>query len=157
MITRLWLWLLTALGFDPRGIYIFHDGRNWRRVDPLATYLRFFDIPGFDPDKALADLSSGDPQKRLKKVSETASAVRTAFRVLPLDSGGLTDLECIELLSGFVDYAEDLKKNIEPTPNWDPSTDRLPLGVSPTDAASAFGSTSKTSDASTAKPSDSES
>ncbi len=157
MLTWLWYWLLAALGYDPRGIYSFYDGRRWRRIDPLATYLRLFDIPGFDPEQVLAELRGLDGNQRAKKLIDVSAAVRTAFGVKSLDDGGLTALECVELLSDFVGYAEDLKKNIEPTQNWDPSTDSLPLGVSPTEAALAFGSTSKTSGDSTAKPSDSES
>lgn len=157
MLARFWLWVLSFLGLDPRGIFVFYDGRRWRRVDPFVIYRAIYEVDGFDPDTSLAKLNQGETRQKLKQIAIVADAVRRVFQVNTLNGGGLTDLECADLLSDFFEFADDLKKSTEQQPNWDPLTASLPMGISPMQAASVFGGTSTESADKPASPSGSES
>lgn len=155
MFARAWLWILSIVGLDPRGIFVFYDGKRWRRSDPFVIYRGIYEVPGFDPDTALPTLNQGDARQKLKSAEKIAAAVRHVFGVKQLEDGGLTDLECVQLLGDFFEFSDDLKKSTEPQPNWDPRTASLPMGISPMQAASVFGETSTEPDVKPASPSDS--
>lgn len=155
--TLWWLWTLQLLGFDPRGIFVFYDGRRMRRVDPLLTYIRLYDEPGFDPDAVILRVKNADGMERLRQLQNIDQHIRNVFQVKPLEEGGLTAVECVDLFADFMDYSLDLKKSGPSGPIWDPRTDSLPLGISPTPVASGSGSTATDNSSVAANPSVSES
>lgn len=111
MGTRLWLWLLQILGFDPRGLFQFFDGKCWRTVDPLQVARDLFTHPRFDWDETPQLLLTGKAPAQLEAFHVIGEAVRAIFRIPPVDQGGLTDRECLDLLTAFRHYLGDVKKN----------------------------------------------
>lgn len=111
MWTRFWLWLLTRLGCDPRGLFLYFDGRRWRSADPLAVARAFFTHPSFDWDETPELLRSGVATVQLEAFRVIGLTVREVFAIEPVDRGGLTDRECLDLLASFRHYLGDVKKN----------------------------------------------
>lgn len=162
MLRTIWMWILQAIGFDPRGIFTFYDGRQYRRIDPMVAARRLWSItipqkpmPGMDsPDAVIPDvpfsmqdlmkdIASGDVG-RFDHACQTAGMVaRQVFDLNLFDAGGLTELECVELLGRFDDYIGDVKKNSSGSPISAPSTG-FPEN-SPTSSNSDSGSTSNDS------------
>ncbi|HEY4262903.1 MAG TPA: hypothetical protein VGM98_22275 [Schlesneria sp.] len=143
MWTRFVCWALTILGRDPRGLFCFHDGRRWRHVDPLVVARGFWTHPSFDWDETPKLLQSGNSSIQLQAFQSIAVAVRDVFSVRELSEGGLSEQECLDLLSSFRQYLGDVKKNgslfpisVEPTAS--PPWDDLPIPRRP---GSASGST----------------
>jgi hypothetical protein len=111
MWTRFRLWLLTRLAFDPRGVFRFFDGRRWRTVDPLTTARAFLSHPKFDWDETPQLLVVPRATEQLTTVQVIDAAVREVFQIPPFAAGGLTELECVDLLSKFRQYLGNVKKN----------------------------------------------
>ncbi len=156
MLRTLWIWILQCLGFDPRGIFSFHDGFRWRRVDPMVVARRLWsvsvkqaEIPGltspdvaFDMDTSRKLIASGIGSQIQQGYAEISQAVREAFQIPDLEQGGLTEIECDELLGKFNTYLGDVKKNGSGKPISSPSTDSIPAEESATSSESDSGSTS---------------
>jgi hypothetical protein len=128
MWTRFVCWALTMLGRDPRGLFCFHDGLRWRHADPLVVARGFWTHPSFDWDETPKLLQSGNSSIQLQAFQSIAVAVRDVFCVRELSEGGLSEQECLDLLSSFRQYLGDVKKNgslfptsVEPTASvpWD--------------------------------------
>ncbi|MBS0205005.1 MAG: hypothetical protein JSS49_19025 [Planctomycetes bacterium] len=111
MWTRFWLWLQTRLGQDPRGLFVYFDGRRWRSADPLQLARQLFTHPEFDWDETPQLLLTARASIQLEAFRIIGDAVRTAFRIDPVERGGLTDRECLDLLTAFRTYLGDVKKN----------------------------------------------
>jgi hypothetical protein len=133
MLHTIWIWFLQCLGFDPRGIFSFHDGRRWRHVDPMviarnlaAISIKEKPMPGmanlpgfvmvvkekaFDAAEFRAMIGSGEESQIQEAYFQITKAVRQAFNVRELEQGGLTELECDALLERFDDYLGYVKKN----------------------------------------------
>jgi hypothetical protein len=71
-------------------------------------------LPGFESDKARELIASGIGTLMAQGFAEIASAVRSAFKVASASEGGLTELECRELLDRFELYLGAVKKNGNP-------------------------------------------
>ncbi|MFO1040975.1 MAG: hypothetical protein U0941_04270 [Planctomycetaceae bacterium] len=141
MWTRLWIWLLTRLGQDPRGLFVFFDGCRWRAVDPLQVTRDLFSHPQFDWDETPKLLMTGKATVQLEAFRLIGCAVRSAFGIPGVDSGGLTERECLDLLTGFRQYLGDVKKNGSLFPTLSDSTDQPSAEESPTKPDSDSGST----------------
>jgi hypothetical protein len=117
VLTAWLIWLWQCLGYDVRGIFVFWDGRRWKRADPMVALQRLYEIPDFNPDETPLMLSAADPHVRMKTAAHIASAVQTAFGLRTLADGGLTILESVSLLASFDEYMTGLKKStgLEPT------------------------------------------
>lgn len=111
MLTCLWFWFLTILGFDPRGLFAFFDGRRWRRVDPLEITRAFFTHPKFDWDETPNLLAGGNAFEQAHVLGQIARATREVFGIKEASAGGLTDQECFTLFGRFRQYMGDVKKN----------------------------------------------
>lgn len=136
MWTRFSLWLLTRLGRDPRGLFTFFDGRRWRSVDPLAVARAFFTHRNFDWDETPELLRSGVATVQLEAFRVIGEAVREVFAMKPVDQGGLSDLECLDLLTSFRQYLGDVKKNGNlfptlPDSTESPCSEGLPIPTRP--------------------------
>lgn len=141
MWTRFWLWLLTRLGQDPRGLFVFFDGHCWRAVDPLQAARDLFSHPEFDWDETPKMLMTGHATIQLEAFRLIGCAVRTAFEIPAVQSGGLTERECLDLLTGFRQYLGDVKKNGSLFQTSSDSTEHLSADGSPTNPVSDSGST----------------
>jgi hypothetical protein len=116
MFYRLWIWIAYFLGIDPRGIFVYFDGRRHRHADPMVMARAIWSIPGFDPDVSRQLISSDVGATKLLGFEQIAVAVRDAWSISSAEDGGLTDLECFQLLARFDDYLGDLKKSGSPGP-----------------------------------------
>lgn len=141
MLVRFWLWLLTKLGQDPRGLFVYHDGRRWRRADPLETARRLFAFPEFDWDETPTMILSGRSDIQLDAMRIIAAAVRSAFEIPAASKGGLSEMECFDLLDRFRTYLGDVKKNGSLFPISPDSTASARLADSTTKPAADSGST----------------
>jgi len=106
-----WTWLTSRTVEDSRGLFRFFDGRCSRLTDPLQAARRLFTDAEFDWDETPALLQTGQAPVQLEAVACIARAVRSAFDIAPLEAGGLSELECLELLNRFRAYLGDVKKN----------------------------------------------
>ena len=154
MFRRFYVWFLQCLGFDPRGIFSFHDGKRWRHVDPIVVARRLWsvEVPDssiptvkgpnvpFESDNSRALIRSGIGTQVARGYGEVAFAVRDAFQVPELTDGGLTEVECDELLEKFENYVGDLKKNGNGLPTSPTSSDST--GQSSTNSESDASTTS---------------
>lgn len=120
MLLRFWYWLAYQLGMDPRGLFAYHDGRRWRYGDPIVMARAIWSIPNFDPEQSRQLILSDVGATKLLGFAEIASGVRIAWKINPSEEGGLTDLECEQLLTRFEIYLGDLKKNGSPGPTSQP-------------------------------------
>ena len=128
------------------GLFRFYDGRQWRRVDPLAVARDLFtDRSDFDWDETPKLLTSGVAMIQLEGTARIARAVRAAFSLPSIEVGGLTELECYHLLQDLSAWLGHVKKNgnLFPTlkvctPEQSPETD---AGTFPTKPGAVFGST----------------
>lgn len=143
-------WILSLLGFENRGIFRFWDGSRARGVDPLEILRGLYEIKGFDVESTPKLLEAPDQRTRLEATRDIAAAVRSVFLVPRLDNRGLTETECVELLADFLDYCEDLKKNIKETPTSQPSTASEPSPAPTVESliAAGWGSRSTPTDSS---------
>ena len=141
MWTRFWLWLLTQLGQDPRGLFVFFDGRRWRSIDPLQAARELFSHPEFDWDETPQLLVTGRSTVQLEAFRLIGNAVRTVFQIPVVGSGGLTERECLDLLTGFRAYLGDVKKNGSLFLILPDSTDSMSADGSTTKPGSDCGST----------------
>jgi hypothetical protein len=77
---------------------------------------RLWSIDNFDQDESRRRTTDDAGAVKLQGFGELADAVRIAFVINDVDNGGLTDLECEQLLTRFESYLGDLKKNGSPGP-----------------------------------------
>jgi len=89
-----------------RNIFRYFDGSWWRKCDPIQTWNLLKSDSEFSFDKHLGEIQTGD----LVAVSITARAIRRAFKIKECTQGGLTDDECLDLLSQFFVWSSEVKK-----------------------------------------------
>lgn len=127
-------------GKENRRLFAFNDGQRKRSVDPLAVWCSLQDDPAFVLERDLYLVDQGN----VNAIRVTTAAVRRAFGLSAWseESGGLTEAECIALLSLYLDYMSALKKNTSGQP-----TSPLPTELPPSDPSimSAASDCSKTS------------
>ena len=111
MIHRLIIGVLYFLGFDPRGLFAYFDGRRWRYGDPLVMARSLYAVPKFDADRLKDAIRDGDTMAKLNAADELSKVIRTVWNIESAENGGLTDGECCELHTKFDRYIGDLKKN----------------------------------------------
>lgn len=138
---RIISWLWNKYHARGRVLFQFHDGERTRRVDPLEVARRLFADPEFDWDETPRMLMTGHAAMQLETFRIIGNAVRRAFEVPSVEGGGLSEIECLELLTRFRGYLGDVKKNgslfpISPEPTGSP-----PVNHFPTKPGWDFGST----------------
>lgn len=159
---RMWQWIRSFFvspeepydQFRPkdRMIYTYWSGSQTVRADPLALYKKMMDVgPSLAIDMKVANSASKDAGKAHDELVEK---IRSIFSVAPLDKGGLTELETVELLDHFLTYVGMVKKNsssypTSPTGTSEPSASTSAEGP-PTTSSADCGSTA--SGPSTAEP-----
>lgn len=100
----LWGMFLTDMG---RAIFHYWDGSGERRADPLVLWQALQNDPEFVFEKHLPGADRGEVESLLV----CQNAVQRAFSVPTFESGGLTQLESLELLQSYLEYLDALKKN----------------------------------------------
>lgn len=175
MFSRIWQWFaswftktpaLPQESFDlyfpsEREIYTYSpDGIHLRKVDPLPIYKR---IMAIGPELSVDIKVSKSPMKDASKAHDEAiRKIREVFDLVPLDQGGLTEQEAMDLLNHFLAYCDYIKKNSSQyqtspattsspiSPPSPPSGDAGSTHAPATMSSSDSGSTDK--DSSTAMP-----
>lgn len=105
-LLRRWAWRRR------RAIFSFWDGSSQRSVDPMVVYRALQQHPRFNWSVHPVLIDTGD----LDALNVTADAVRFAFDIPGFAFGGLTEAECVTLLTQFVVYLDALKKSGSPAP-----------------------------------------
>ncbi len=110
-----------------RKIFRYRDGKTDRLADPLATWFAFEADPEFKINEHPAGMERGESEAMRIAIA----AVRRVLGINPWADGGLTDLECVDLLMSFLDYMATLKKNgsgspISPQPTKSASPEASP-------------------------------
>lgn len=115
MLNGLFRFLLTLitdiLTRGKRDFFRFFDGSRWRAVDPLPIARALFTHAKFDWDETPKLLRSQQATVEIQAAKVIAEAVREVFAIAPAERGGLTELECVDLLGAFQEYLGNVKKN----------------------------------------------
>lgn len=130
-----------------REIYHYFDGQKVRNADPMPLFRRMKDVSTdleIEFKVARSGMKGAD-----EHYQKAVQRIRGIFDVKPLEEGGLTEIECVELFTHFWNYSGGVKKNLPPpsTPSpgtsddTPPSTGPAPVPASPTPPSSDSGST----------------
>lgn len=94
-----------------RLLFRYWNGSRFVHEDPFVLMRRLLTKEDFDVDTELKRLEIPDPKKVIETLQHIANAVRKIFEIPDFPDGGLSELECVNLLKTFVDWADQLKKN----------------------------------------------
>lgn len=110
-------WFFARVLNRHRLLFRFWNGSRFVSEDPFILFRRLLNTDKFDPDADMKLLEiKTDPKLVVRKMENIAEGVREIFGVQPLDRGGLTELECIQLLIQFSGWMDAVKKNGATTP-----------------------------------------
>lgn len=135
---------------DEVRIYKFHDGVSVRAVDPLAVLRKLQAVPGLslETDLALASASEAGGEFAVegeRAIERLVGATRDVFGVKPIELNaagepvGLTETECLRLLTNFGHFVAQLQESSRPLANSPPPTGSAASGDSGTSSTSASG------------------
>lgn len=97
-----------------RQIFKYHDGMRTRFADPIVVLRAIVSHAKLDPEVHFTQFESEDTNLQSEAGAILAEATRDIFGIRPFSEqcpNGLTELETLDVLYAFVDYAETLKKN----------------------------------------------
>ena len=115
-----------------RLIYSYFNGQKIVRADPLRLYKRVME---YGPELSINLKVAKSPMKDADKChTDAVKRCREIFDVKPVEDGGLTELETIDLLDHFLLYTQALKKNTKNSPT-DVESPSLLASEQPTDAS----------------------
>jgi hypothetical protein len=99
-----------------RAIFKFRDGRRRRRADPLAVWRRLWTDAEVNLERDLQDAFDPDlpDTESLAAMKNLADLTRRAFALPTFEQGGLTEVECQNLLADFLTYMASVKKKVQP-------------------------------------------
>lgn len=101
-----------------RMIYSYWNGQEQVKADPLVLFQRLA-AKGGDLAAAIRGAST-DSSFAAKAHADRIRYIRDIFSLKPFEeNGGLTELECCNLLDHFLTYVGRLKKKLNPS--WTPS------------------------------------
>jgi hypothetical protein len=112
---RKWLDSRIEIKAANRGLYLFHDGKQMRAVDPISVLTALEDHDKFRFDVHPQRVQEGDREA----TSILVDAVRKAFGVPVYSSpktAGLIERECIELYWHFCHWLQLQKKSSRSEP-----------------------------------------
>lgn len=105
-------WFFRRILNRHRLLFRFWNGSRFVSEDPFVLFRRLLNTQAFDPDVDLKLLEiKTDPKLVVRKMEHIAEGVREIFEIPAFDAGGLTELECIQLLLQFSGWMETVKKN----------------------------------------------
>lgn len=92
-----------------RIIYSYWNGSQIVKADPMTLYKRVMD----HSQELSAEMKVSNSPSKDASSSHTSlvKKVRDIFNVLPLEEGGLSELETLQLLDHFMTYTNAVKKN----------------------------------------------
>lgn len=97
-----------------RMIYRYSNGKDVVAADPIRLYKRVMDVGAeLSVDIKIANSPMKEAKDAHQKMLEK---IRAVFDVRPLEEGGLTELETVELFDHFMIYVQLVKKNGSQTP-----------------------------------------
>ncbi len=92
-----------------RLIFQYWDGQKTIIADPLVLYRKIGEKgPEIDTEIKLAQSPS---KSAVQGHIGAVTKIREIFGVKPVEEGGLTEIESINLLESFVSWCHDVKKN----------------------------------------------
>lgn len=94
-----------------RLLFRFWNGSRFVSVDPFIILRKLLKTDKFDPDADLKKLEIPDAKIITEKIGFIAEGVREIFDLPAFEAGGLTELECVQLLMEFSGFLENVKKN----------------------------------------------
>lgn len=105
-------WFFRRILNRHRLLFRYWDGSRFVSEDPFLLFRRLLNTQAFDPDTDLKLLEiKTDPKLVVRKMEHIAEGVREIFGIKDLGDGGLTELECIQLLLQFSGWMDNVKKN----------------------------------------------
>lgn len=111
MLTRILDFVFRRVLNRHRLLFRFWNGSRFVSSDPFVLLRRLINTDKFDPDADLKKLKYPDPKIVTEKIGFVAEGVREIFEIKPFEQGGLTELECVQLLMTFSEYLDTVKKN----------------------------------------------
>lgn len=107
-------WIFKRILNRHRLLFRFWDGRKYVAADPFVLLRKLLSTTKFDPEGDLKKLAIPDTKIITTRIGYIAEGVREIFDLPPFrpdGRGGLTELECVNLLMEFTGYLERVKKN----------------------------------------------
>jgi len=132
-----------------RLLYTYWDGTKEVKADPMTLHRKMSALgPALSIDIKVSTSQLKDAEVAQGKV---IAQIREIFSLKPLEEGGLTEIETLELLDHFMVYCHNIKKKLNPfqtnsvpSPSLPtvPSTDTPPATANTLDSGSASGEAS---------------
>lgn len=95
-----------------RAIFRYWDGQAMRSADPITLWRAIKAHPQFNLERDPLMHDAGDDESTVICLNAT----RDIFGVKPVEEGGLTETETIDLLGSYFDWINAVKKNISTSP-----------------------------------------
>lgn len=141
-------WFFARVLNRHRLLFRFWNGSRFVSSDPFILLRKLLNTDKFDAEMDLKKLEIPDPKIVTEKIGFIAEGVREIFELPPYEKGGLTELECVQLLMEFSSFLERIKKNGASNLITSPSIQNLQTPVT----GSADKSDTKENSASTSTP-----
>lgn len=104
-------WFFARVLNRHRLLFRFWNGSRFVSSDPFILLRKLMNTDKFDAEMDLKKLEIPDPKIVTQKIGFIAEGVREIFDLPPYEKGGLTELECVQLLMEFSSFLERIKKN----------------------------------------------
>jgi len=111
MLEKLKNWFFARALNRHRLLFRYWDGSRHVSADPFVLLRRMLNTTKFDADADVKALALPDPAIVAKKIGFIAEGIREIFDLKPFEKGGLSELECVNLLMTFSDFLNSVKKN----------------------------------------------
>jgi len=104
-------WFFARVLNRHRLLFRFWNGSRFVSSDPFILLRKLLNTDKFDAEMDLKKLEIPDAKIVTEKIGFIAEGVREIFSLPPYEKGGLTELECVQLLMEFSEFLERIKKN----------------------------------------------
>lgn len=104
-------WFFSRVLNRHRLLFRYWNGSRYVSADPFVILRSLLKTDKFDPDADLKKLEIPDAKIIAEKIGFIAEGVREIFDLPAFEKGGLSELECVQLLLEFSGFLEDVKKN----------------------------------------------
>jgi hypothetical protein len=104
-------WFFARVLNRHRLLFRFWDGSRFVSSDPFILFRKLINTDKFDVEEDIKKLRIPDPKIVSEKIGFIAEGIREIFDLPPYEKGGLTELECVQLLIEFSTFLDRVKKN----------------------------------------------
>lgn len=112
MIGTIRNWFYSRVLNRHRLLFRYWNGSRFICEDPFVLFRKLLNTQDFDLSSDLKAVQLiPDPKIIVRKIEHIARGVREIFQIPDLSAGGLSELECVQLLLEFLRWSEALKKN----------------------------------------------